>query len=226
MICVFVFQAPRKVFENANIHPTIWQHDRGVSFWQPYIWERSKYWCHEHAGRGLAEHQRAVLIISHLAVILSSSHDSPAEGTLHFTSSSFSPHLVYHQIVLRGWTDDNGAHHVLIEMTFCFALSWCQRSLASCLTSIVTLLMLTCCILSVCHYSTHFNTHFCFTKEGFAVLPVNLIYRNNHFNSSCRTYILRVCSYFAADSVENMYINLLLLIVFLLHQHWQTRCRY
>lgn len=94
-------QTPREVYQNASILTTIWQHDRRVSLWQPYIRERSKYRCLEHARRGFTEHQCAVLILSHLAVILSSSHVSPAEGTLHLIfSSPYQPSVSKELVVL------------------------------------------------------------------------------------------------------------------------------
>lgn len=73
-------QTPREVYQNANILATVWQHDRRVGFRQPRVWERSKYRCHEHARRGFTEHQCAVLILSHLAVILPSSHCLTSRG--------------------------------------------------------------------------------------------------------------------------------------------------
>lgn len=61
-VCALIPQTPGEVHQNTIIPPTVWQHDRGIHFWQPCIWERSKYRCREHAGRGFTEHQCALLI--------------------------------------------------------------------------------------------------------------------------------------------------------------------
>ena len=83
MCLLCLSQTAGEVHQNANVLSPVRQHDGRVRFRQPDIREWSKYRCHEHAGRGLAQHQCAVLILSHLAVTLSSSHVSPAEGAIH-----------------------------------------------------------------------------------------------------------------------------------------------
>lgn len=62
-------QTSRKVYPHADVLATVRQHDRRVGVWQPRLWERSKYRCHEHARCWVTGHQCAVVILSHLAVI-------------------------------------------------------------------------------------------------------------------------------------------------------------
>lgn len=81
-------QTPREVNQNADILAAVWQHDWGVGVRQPRVWERSKYRCHEHARRGFTQHQCAVLILSHLAAILSSSRSLATRGRPLPSSSS------------------------------------------------------------------------------------------------------------------------------------------
>ena len=105
-------QTPREVHQNAFILAAVRQHDWRVGLRQPRVWERSKYRCHEHAGRGFTRHQCAVLIPSHLAVGLSPSHGSPAEGALHLIFPSL------HQPSVRMVLGDDVAHKNVREGHF------------------------------------------------------------------------------------------------------------
>lgn len=145
MFLLLAPQAAREVYQNANVFATVWQHDRRVSFWQPNIWEWSKYRCHEHARCGFTEHQCAVLILSHLAVDLSSSHVSPPEGTIHlifhFNHEQEPLGFIWPSLVPR-WSqrshhpgfhycDMLGIHYLRSSIIFCFVgynHCWCTNA--------------------------------------------------------------------------------------------------